>query len=35
MDIGDLDSPIVIVGDMNKEIKEDTSKKEIKSEKSI
>ena len=31
----DLDSPIVIVGDMNKEIKEDTSKKEIKSEESI
>ena len=33
--MGDLDSPIVIVGDMNKEIKEDISKKEIKSEESI
>ena len=35
MDISDLDSPIVIIGDMNKEIKEDMSKKEIKSEESI
>ena len=33
--ISDLDSPIVIVGDMNKKIKEDMSKKEIKSEESI
>ena len=35
MDISDLDSPIVIIGDMNKEIKEDMSKKDIKSEESI